>query len=450
MRRDDVEELHYIAPLANLPSLLDRGILSHRRSRDVPHRSVARREIQDVRAKVMIPAGRPLHEYVNLYFDARNPMMRVRHGEHAELCVLRVRADVLDLSDVVIAGQNAASRFVRWAAAPHGLATVDRDLVFARSWEHPGDLVREWHHRLVKCAEVLVPDQVPPALIDGVYVSSPENARHVRDLVPQLAVTVHPDLFFRITASGPPMGQRPCWRRRRAACDSSWSAPDCEEAGKERIERPSLRAGEVALVEILARLEREPHRWPVGRAGFAHLAYFASRAGVPTGLRHHDGPSGPVSPDLESSLSCLMESGLVREDGVPGTPALTTGPAYPAGVALFRTELDAWKPNLDRVVDLFLRMRTRDSEVAATVSFAALRLTRTHRSPSFEMDMLRAVREVGQHRRPPLGDEEIGAAIRHLNMLGHLDARPSPALPMPAGELLILHDFQGSVHPVVS
>jgi len=75
MRREELEELHYISPIVNVSSILTHGILSHRRASKLPHQSVAMPEIQDRRRKVQVPKARPLHEYVNLYICARNPMM---------------------------------------------------------------------------------------------------------------------------------------------------------------------------------------------------------------------------------------------------------------------------------------------------------------------------------------------------------------------------------------
>ena len=42
-------------------------------------------EIQGRRDLVMVPNGRSLHEYANLYFDQRNPMMFKRRNE--DICV---------------------------------------------------------------------------------------------------------------------------------------------------------------------------------------------------------------------------------------------------------------------------------------------------------------------------------------------------------------------------
>ena len=110
MRRDDLPELHYIAPIANLASIRQNGILSHKRASKVQHTSVAMREMQERREKVVVPGGRPLHEYVNLYVCARNKMLFKIKGKHAELCVLRITVDILDLPGVVVSDQNASSK----------------------------------------------------------------------------------------------------------------------------------------------------------------------------------------------------------------------------------------------------------------------------------------------------------------------------------------------------
>jgi len=76
----DVKELHYITPMGNLPSIFQRGILSNYLVEKLPHSSVAKQEVQEIRASVRVPSGRPLHEYVNLYFNARNAMMYKRQS----------------------------------------------------------------------------------------------------------------------------------------------------------------------------------------------------------------------------------------------------------------------------------------------------------------------------------------------------------------------------------
>ncbi len=196
MRRDELEGLHYILPIETVPSVMAQGLLSHRLSQSVPHTSIAMAAIQNIRAGVVVSGGRPLHEYVNLYFSPRNKMMsRVRIG-HERLCVLMVNPAVLDQPGVVISDQNASSKYCRFAASPAGLHLIDKDFVFARSWTHPEDQILEWKHGSAVCAEVLVPDRVQPSYVMGAYVSCAQSERRLIDLAPGLAITIDPDMFF--------------------------------------------------------------------------------------------------------------------------------------------------------------------------------------------------------------------------------------------------------------
>lgn len=199
MRREELAELHYITAIENVPSILSQGILSHRRASKVKHQSVAKEEIQEIRKKVVVPRGRPLHEYANLYICARNPMLFLilKQRRHEELCVLRISADVLGLSGVVIADQNAASDHVLFGASPGALSNVDGQLVFAEYWTHPGDQVQEWRHKSIKCAEVLVPDRVAPNYIIGAYVSCEASRGTLLKIAPELTVDVSGRMFFR-------------------------------------------------------------------------------------------------------------------------------------------------------------------------------------------------------------------------------------------------------------
>lgn len=201
MKREELSELHYITPISNLPSIYVRGLLSHNKVKRVEHESVAMPEIQERRAKVAVAGGRPLHDYVNLYFHARNPMMYVRRLNHMNLCVLRVGTGVLDLPGVVVTDCNASSDYVRFAPAPKGLSIVDPELVFAEYWTHPDlDLIEAYRRKSARCAEVLVPDRVDQRYILGVYVSRPESqnvvTRSLAGVVPQVQVVVDGHLFF--------------------------------------------------------------------------------------------------------------------------------------------------------------------------------------------------------------------------------------------------------------
>lgn len=190
-----VKRLHCIMPIANLASVLEHGILSYDRAAKLRHLSVAMQPVQDRRDIKSVPQGLRLHQYANLYFDARNPMLFKRRGEVATLCVLAVSRDVLSLPGVVIAGQNAASDYVRFLH-PDQWEAIDFDDVFAKDWTHPGNRMRYYQHKSRKCAEVLVPRRVAPELIVGAYVVNAAAEARVRTAAPGLSTRVVPDMFF--------------------------------------------------------------------------------------------------------------------------------------------------------------------------------------------------------------------------------------------------------------
>ena len=196
MNRTDISELHFIAPIANVPSILEHGILSHRQADRFMHKSVAMAELQERRKNKQIPGARPLHEYTNLYFDAHNPMLSKRRAQNDSICVLRIAPAILDLPDVIVADRNAASNWVKFSAVDEGLRQINRDRVFAHYWIHPNDPYEEMSHKSEKCAEVLVPDRVEAHFIIGAYVANDTAFAAFNALNFALPVSINSVIFF--------------------------------------------------------------------------------------------------------------------------------------------------------------------------------------------------------------------------------------------------------------
>jgi hypothetical protein len=202
VKREELTELHYITPIVNLPTIMRYGIQSHRRV-EVGRKkglllpvSISMQDVQDLRAKIRVPGHRPLHEYANLYICARNPMLYKRKDQHRDLCVLRISTGVLDIEGAIISDRNAAARVPRFSPSPAGLAHVGRVEVFAEDWRHPGKPLEYARHKAVKCAEVLIPDKIPPVYITGAYVSSKQSQKLVVGIAPDLNTVLDPHLFF--------------------------------------------------------------------------------------------------------------------------------------------------------------------------------------------------------------------------------------------------------------
>lgn len=173
MERSDLTELHYITPISNVASILDRGILSYASAKRVKHDSVADEEVQERRSKVRVRGKTRLHRYTNLYLNARNAMLyrRLQEGRRNDLCVLKVATEVLDLPEVVIADGNAASGYAQFHSVEDGLAALRKEELFADYWTHD-DPIETMRHRSRMQAEVLVPSVIGPEYVTEAYVGS--------------------------------------------------------------------------------------------------------------------------------------------------------------------------------------------------------------------------------------------------------------------------------------
>ena len=100
----------------------------------MPHASVAMQEVQDRRDNIQVPHGLKLHQYVNLYFDARNPMMFKRKEQTNSICVLKIKPEVLNIPQVVIVDRNASSSYASFMSSPGGLQGMDFDTVYCDDW----------------------------------------------------------------------------------------------------------------------------------------------------------------------------------------------------------------------------------------------------------------------------------------------------------------------------
>ena len=192
----NLEEFQNIMPISNIPSVLNHGILSHEMASRLPHTSVALQSAQDSRDQVRIPNGLKLHQYANVYFHARNPMMLLRRNEANKLCILRIASEILQIPGTVITDQNATSKYVRFY--PSSMVSALRlEYIYARNWKHPENQIEEWKHSSAKGAEALVPQQIPFHFIRGAIALDSEAEDSLRAVGFTLPISINPDLFFR-------------------------------------------------------------------------------------------------------------------------------------------------------------------------------------------------------------------------------------------------------------
>ena len=193
---DRVTELHNFMPIADIASVLAHGILCHKDAARLAHDDVSVQVIQARRAKVQVPQGLRFHQYANLFFHARNPLLYARQDQIESLCILRVSVDVFKIDGTVLTDQNASSKYVRFYAPP-ALHQLPLDQIYAADWRHTDDQIAEWRHKSQKCAEVLVPHKVTTNYIRGAYVVNAEARRQLDRLGFPRPIEINSVLFFK-------------------------------------------------------------------------------------------------------------------------------------------------------------------------------------------------------------------------------------------------------------
>lgn len=166
----------------------------------------------------------------------------------------------------------------------------------------------------------------------------------------------------------------------------------------------------LAVVDILYRVETHPYHWPVGRVIFHKILYFATEAGLATGLQFSPGSYGPYSAAAEPLVSKLINNGLIVESKSGRMFRVQVGPSFADARRAYAAQLDASSAIQERVADLFLRVNTHQAEVAATVHYAATHLL-SPEAESSETDAL--LRVMHMEAASPAAMERRGSRRSH-------------------------------------
>ncbi|MDE0426417.1 MAG: DarT ssDNA thymidine ADP-ribosyltransferase family protein [Candidatus Poribacteria bacterium] len=198
MRNSEIKALYYITHIDNLPSIFEKGILSHERieKNHVQPERIYNTEIVNIRKEKRTPNQKSLWSYANLYFQPRNPMMyRVVHEKGVrDLAVLEVSENILQTPGIFITDGNAANAPTQVYPLIDGLKVLRRQRKI---------LYNEWWNTLDGSkrkimAECLVPDSIRPEFINSVYVADEETRRNVSEKIGSRSISVipEPNMFF--------------------------------------------------------------------------------------------------------------------------------------------------------------------------------------------------------------------------------------------------------------
>ncbi len=190
--------LYYITHIDNVHSILQHGILSHERvlSDNIEYTRIYADDIVANRRQIQTPDGRSLWHFANLYFQARNPMLyRVIHEKPVnEIAVISVKPEILDGLDIFISTGNAAHSASEKLPSGEGRKALRKIIKDTKLeyWKEEDDSKRKI------MAECLVPDMVPPSLIQTIYVATRSAKANLEALIPysNIPIVTESNIFF--------------------------------------------------------------------------------------------------------------------------------------------------------------------------------------------------------------------------------------------------------------
>jgi len=202
--RFTIRELFYITHVKNIKSILERGILCHKRIEDsgIPYARIYNKEVVSRRKSITTPDGSSLWNFANLFFQARNPMLYtvVRNKPLEEIAVIGVDKSILDRPDIFISTGNAAhsqSEIVPATEKKKVLPKIIHNINRVYWNEVDGS-------KRTIMAECLVPDFIPPDLIRSVYFADYKAKYKTEDAIGKTAnipFLFVPGMFFQPSRS---------------------------------------------------------------------------------------------------------------------------------------------------------------------------------------------------------------------------------------------------------
>lgn len=191
--------LYNINSLSNLKSIMQYGILSKNllKKLNIQNTDISNLSVQSIRDFKRVPNHGPLHDYANLYFDARNPMLYylVHNKDIDTLCILCIDKRVLDLPETVVTDRNAAASLAIFESPDKALELLNFGVILSQSWDDKDSLKKD-EKKKIKCAEVLILNKVPIEYILCVKVGSEKAKQRIEELNLGLPIYLDRNLFF--------------------------------------------------------------------------------------------------------------------------------------------------------------------------------------------------------------------------------------------------------------
>ena len=202
--------LYFITHFDNLPSVLERGILSPAYVRDykIKHTKIHSEDVNKRRNKYIHANGLyqkalKLEDFTHTFFNPCNAMLHVVLGKHhpKNIVIIEVSINVSNRG-VYITDRNVAKSDVQcWDSSQYHkiIPQIERDtLPIGRTWDHSPVWCNDGSLSRVM-AECLVQDKISRDHFKSIHVNSNDMIENVRPLLvasPELEIIVDQNMFF--------------------------------------------------------------------------------------------------------------------------------------------------------------------------------------------------------------------------------------------------------------
>lgn len=172
VQKINIQGLYYIAHFENIPSILEKGILSHHSIENdtIKHQRIYNKEIVDLRQGRIVSNGLSLWNFANIYFQPRNAMLYsvIHKASINNIAILFINKEILNKKDIFVTTGNAAAQ---------DSEIIPIEQASSRFWSQlKKETNKEWWNnedgsKRKIMAECLVPERIAPNYIETIYVA---------------------------------------------------------------------------------------------------------------------------------------------------------------------------------------------------------------------------------------------------------------------------------------
>ena len=188
--------LYHMTHVANVPSILEKGLMSHRTA--PAYCDISNVTVNGLRAAIVTVHGRSLHDYVPLYFNPRNAMLYQKQKEYRQdIVIVEISKSVCHEGGVLFSEGNAASSESRIVDTLAATSAFNWPRIVKEDWRE-GRILNLTTKRLMM-SECLVPNQIAAARIIRLHAPDAATGERLARTQPRagrVELRTSPELFF--------------------------------------------------------------------------------------------------------------------------------------------------------------------------------------------------------------------------------------------------------------